>query len=295
MPAELGVLVVDEDGTKLPGATVSLGIFDATGKALQQTTNIFGLAQFEKLAAGTYTVAVTHPRFPLAARSVTVWNNSSQQITITLIPIRHIYFAIFYQVKDGAFRRAAETWEREIRGMSSFNSRTDKVLMLEQLTEGQFNKAWNLVYQEGNLPGRVVMEGHLFTHASYDSDSDGLEFKKDESGGTLDQKEMKALVKLNWKDDGKLVLHGCNTGKSERRYWAPAQELSNGQGIRVEGLTGYGYFSKKRDVYAEIDKNSTTVYLYSYKRGWNAFAGDGSKMPEVFYTPEISRSRGASL
>lgn len=287
MPAELGVLVVDENGAKLQDIDVTIGLLGGSHNLVTESTDMSGIALFSDVAPGSYLITVADPRFPSATRWVTVRNNASNQATVTLLPTRHIYFAIYYKVKDGAFQRAAETWAREIRGQKSFSARTDTVLLIEQLSEGDFKTAWNLVYQESQRPGRRVVEGRLFTHASYGTSDDGLEFKPDDTGGTLNRKEIIALPKLNWDMDAKLVLHGCNTAKGYLRGWTPARELANSQRVVVEGLNGYGYFSTRRDSYSKIDGSSQTVYLYAYDRRRNASGfGNGWKLPEIVYHPQ---------
>jgi len=286
MGADLGVVVQDEGGTRLQDITVTAGFLGGNNR-VSRVTDRSGIALFDDVAPGSYLVTVNDPRFPSATAWVTVRNNASNLATVTLYPMRHIYFAIYYKVKDGAFQRAAETWAREVRGRKDFSARTDSVLLIEQLSEGDFKTAWNVVYQESQRPGRRVVEGRLFTHASYGSSNDGLEFKPDDSGGTLDRKEIASLPKLNWDYDGKLVLHGCNTAKGYLRGWTPARELANSQRVDVHGLDGFGYFSTKRDKYSEIDGSSTTVYLYAYDRRRNATGfGNGWKLPEIVYHPQ---------
>jgi hypothetical protein len=98
--------------------------------------------------------------------------------------------------------------------------------------------------------------------------------------------EIDSLAPLNWDpQQGHLILSGCNSGLTANRRWAPAEILARSQRVRTTGQTGYAYFSTDPSRYVEINSNSTSVYLWAFRRARNGFMGDGSRMESVTFTP----------
>lgn len=191
-----------------------------------------------------------------------------------------IYFAIFYEVPDHAFEKAAWTWAIEETGGTS--SATTSTLIQPCRTVGDFSTAWNAVLSHAKELSLPVIRGNLLTHASKGSKDDGLEFK----GGTLSRTGIGSLPQLPWAEDGVLTLAGCNTGVMGTRGWTPAQVLATSQKVKTIGQAGYGYFST--DKYTYVEHNGTppsTLYLWAYRRGRNSgwFDGDGRRMPGVTF------------
>lgn len=129
----------------------------------------------------------------------------------------------------------------------------------------------------------------MFSHASKSQggERNGLEFKKDsDQDGTVMRTELESLAPLDWdSQQGYLILSGCNSGLAGSRNWAPAEILARSQKVRTTGQSGYAYFSTNPKRYSEIDNNSTTVYLWAFRRGRNGFMSDGSRMEVVTFTP----------
>lgn len=195
-----------------------------------------------------------------------------------------VYFSIYYQVPDNAFKRAAEAWEFEVSGGVCD---PDVVWISEEVrSEGDFKRAWLSVYNKAKETGKPVIMGQLFTHASKGSANDGLEFKSSEGeDGTLTSGEIGALPKLNWDANGSLILSGCNTGLAGARGWSPAQIFATNQKVKTIGQAGYGYFSTDKYTYRETSPSSQTIYLWAYKRGKNGAFGGGGRMPGVEFGP----------
>jgi hypothetical protein len=275
----LGVRVVDgNSGLAVPGACVRL----RCGACVisRCLTNPDGNAEFRSVCTGQYGLTVTAMLYRCTNACVEIRANQTQTETVKMYLLRRIYFAIYYDVADNAFKRAADTWIAENVGQQSGS---EVVLMKPVKTEADFRDSWAAVAQEAQLPGRGVMEGHLFTHASKGDTEDGLEFIRQQPDGTLGQSELALLPKLNWETEGRLVLHGCNTGLKGTRGWAPAEELAKGQGVKTVGQSGYSYFSRDSSRYLEIDAASGKVYLWAYRRGKNGALGDGLQMQGVEY------------
>lgn len=210
---------------------------------------------------------------------------------------KHIYFAIYYPVEDDAFKRAAETWRREVEQRPSYHKGIDVIMIEEAGTEKQFEKAWRKIAERSNensgakgverdLPGAKVVEGHLFTHASKQTDDwDGLEFPDAPEGKrgerTVTRKEIAEYPVLDWAQDGFLVLHGCNTGLKGKRKWTPAQAFADRQKVKTFGQSGYAYFSQKGWMWERIDKESPEVYLWAYKHRKNVLPGGGIPLPII--------------
>ncbi|MBN2441056.1 MAG: N-acetylmuramoyl-L-alanine amidase [Spirochaetales bacterium] len=212
----------------------------------------------------------------------------NNQIYITLLPPA-LYFAIYYEVPDDAFKRVAENWERQVNLYSHFRSEKDMIFKEGIRSETDFKNVWDSVNDKCIASGFVVREAILLTHASKSSGSgtDGLEFKKSTSDdGTLHVREMVLLDRLPWhQEKGLLLLCGCNTGLMEKRGWSPAQIFAVDQKVKTIGQSGYAYFSQNRNSYVEIMSASTHIHLWAYRRGKNGTFGDGSRMDGIPYHP----------
>jgi hypothetical protein len=197
-----------------------------------------------------------------------------------------IYFAMYYDNidsdKDRSFERAAKTWKLEIEKYSSFRMNIDTFVMSGFKTEADFRRAWDNIYEISKKANHEVVVGHIFSHASKDDGDDGLEFATDGddvNDGTLDSTEAEVIKRLNWSSGGQLILLGCNTGLNRSdKHSSPAAAFAKSQAILVAGQTGYAYFSKKKEEYAQIDVSDVEIYLWAYKRGQNGFFGDGHRM-----------------
>jgi hypothetical protein len=207
---------------------------------------------------------------------------------------RRLFFAIYYRVPDNAFRRAANTWERETRQAFQFDDKVDLFLSIEVRFEAEFKAAWNRIHSESMSKLATVIQGQIFSHSSKSrgqgGERNGLEFDGNDNDasqdGTLMRAELGSLAPLNWDpQQGYLILSGCNSGVTGTRNWAPAQVLARSQNVRTTGQTGYAYFSTSPNRYVEINNNSTTVYLWAYRRGQNGFLGDGDRMEGMTFTP----------
>jgi len=195
-----------------------------------------------------------------------------------------VCFAIYYAVPDGAFYRAAVTYELE----SPYSS----ILKERVVTMNDFGWAWRSVQARSEYTGLPVHRGIIFSHASTWYSNDGLEFASTQNrviervpDGTLSRSEIAALPKLNWHPEGELILAGCNTGVVGKRGWTPAEVFAKSQGVKTLGQAGYSSFSRIGHSYAEIDATSQTVYLRAYKRGKNGAFGNGARMPEIEFSP----------
>ncbi|WP_454722749.1 MULTISPECIES: hypothetical protein [Cupriavidus] len=179
---------------------------------------------------------------------------------------------------------------RTITGSITWHSGKDRILFEEVYTEIDFRRAWNRIEKEAREGGYVVQEGHLFTHASKPGgENSGLEFAAvpDTGDGTINQSEMANLSVLPWRKNGKLYLHGCNTGRTgERRNWTPAEAFANTQKVDTTGTLGFSYFSTSRRKYEKISGTSTTVYLLPFRRGKNGIFGDGTVIPPKTFQPK---------
>jgi hypothetical protein len=195
-----------------------------------------------------------------------------------------VYFAIYYDVPDRAFERAADTWQFEVTGGVCS---PDVLFLSEKVsTEADFKRAWMSIHLQASQAGQPVRQGQLFTHASKGSANDGLEFKGGGGeDGTLAQGEIGALAQMNWAEDGQLILSGCNTGLTGARGWNPGQVFATNQQVVTVGQAGYGYFSTSRDTYLTINDSSPIVYLWAYRRGQNGAFGGGGRMAGVVFNP----------
>jgi len=234
------------------------------------------------------------------------------------------YFAIYYDWaktdKDQAFKRAAETWKKNIENSSEFDKNRDKVILKAATTKLDFEKDWQEINDETlariKNPGQVdvtdangvkskqdcdqrIYAGAIFTHASTGKNP-GLNFhagpvKGDD--GTLNLGEIRQLVRLPWADVGTayLDLKGCEAGTRFDGLVAIemeaidgfmpgntiAQVFANAQNVITYGETQKSSFSQSPHKYIEIDSTSSNVYLGAYDKGW--FGSDLQIAPKEFY------------
>lgn len=261
MPGNLSVGVKDGT-TALPLAGVRVRILGPCNCQEEATTDASGYAEFSNIVAGTYSITASLRDYRDATTVADVRPSTSNLVTLSIHVSRHVYFAIFYKEEDDAFKRTAETWKTEILRRVSYRPTLDTILLREVQTEADFRQAWKDVATEGKLPGRIVIEGRLLTHASKGSNQDGLEFMQDSTDGTVTRAEIPTYEKLNWLRGGVLVLHGCNTGINGERGWTPAAEFAKAQGVEVLGQVGYGYFSSDPNVYIETNRGTPNMYLW---------------------------------
>jgi hypothetical protein len=239
---------------------------------------------FAALLVEDLPMASVRPLSPATANGVGFINPTRSQ--------RRVCFAIYYYSKDGAFERAAKTWEREIEiAKLSGNGVIQKVV----LTEGTFAQAWNEIYQavtsgwaEGELrinpvttganglPNwssweegpQVVTEGHIFSHASVT----GLEFKPlqiiggQREDGTFTREQIQALPRMPWDPlGGQLVLHGCHTGEPNPRNGEIVGRIfAEAQQVKTIGQKGSANFSRFKQVHVPINDGIRDVYLWAF-------------------------------
>lgn len=213
------------------------------------------------------------PRAPSPATAPAISATPDGTTTVTTKRWR-VFFAIYHNVTDGAFKRAAETWRDEVSATHRFNASADVFLMFETKTTADFRNSWKSVYDTANGERAVVVEGALFTHASIDSKHyDGLEFRD----GTFRREDIHSLEPLPWDPHGVLTLTGCNTGNSHRddhqdHAWCPAREFCNRQRITTIGQYGYAYFSTTKMAWSVFDAQTYKagpLYLWTYHRKRN--------------------------
>ena len=225
------------------------------------------------------------------------------------------YVSIYYKDSNQSFKRASDTWAREVKNRPQWDSHCDVVIQKEVSTTHGFITAWGDINTD--VKNRIkkfpddqrIPEMTLFIHASNKGRVAGLEF----GDGTLEKKYIKSLVKLDWTDDGLIDLHGCYTGLTtgtlDKRYHAVhlghniyvgvgprnyvldlsvAEWFRDGQNVKTIGEMGASYFSESPTEYRPIDQDgntSTDVYLGVYNRGYhNNLFGDGSAIPGKVFT-----------
>jgi hypothetical protein len=284
MAGTLGVIVKNRS-TGMPMGDVTVKIKGPGNCTDEGKTNASGIRMFDEVREGPYTVTAEKGAFFIGIGNATV-TAGSISVTIQLEQVKYLYFAIYYWSDDNAFKRAAESWSTTVQGGSGYNQSTDAVRTFEVKTEGQFKAAWEKLLQEGSKSGWKVAEGRIFSHASKGDSSDGLEFLGGGGDdGTISQKEMGALARLNWSATGKIILHGCNTGLYGGRGWTPASAFAKTQGVPTTGQAGFAYFSKQWSTYDETDATSTGIYLWAYRRRRNGWTGNGERIPGVVFRP----------
>jgi len=285
--AHLTITVSDADtGMPIDGAEVVLtkgAVSSTNASGITKATDAQGLAEFSTIDPGTYGLETQAEGWcpDVAVKSVPAALSSTHEFRLRRA---RLYFTIYYPVADNAFKRAAETWEAEIRAGADFCA-ADKVIVLPAKTESTFKAAWASV--ASHAANYDLHHGALFTHASKDDNPapDGLEFKPDAtSDGTLTRTDIAALSVLPWGSGAQLTLMGCNTGLTDKRGWSPAGEFAKAQGVPTMGQTGYAYFSTSPSWYSEIDASSTNVYLWAFRRGRNTLLGSGERMSGRIYS-----------
>lgn len=218
-----------------------------------------------------------------------------------VFPPKHpklLYFAIYYEVDDHAFQRAAETWvpyRTDAFLAHGFDPTKDVLVQVGIRTEDDFRAAWSNLAKRCRDDDAWVIEGHLFTHASWvTTGTTGLEFARSPANtndGTLTQDEILGLEQLRWHPTfGSLVLEGCNTGETSVRGWCPAQAFAQRQHVKASGQAGWGYFSSDRLTFVELRKSGDTilddhVFLWAYNCNRNSPLGDGARLPAPVFNP----------
>jgi LysM repeat protein len=213
---------------------------------------------------------------------------------------RRLYFSIYYQVSDGAFKKASDTWKTTIQGdPKKWNPDLDIFLDFEVKFETMFIAAWKKIKSTEEKQAMTVAEGSVFSHSSKsDVEKGGLEFRPDSidravapfENGTLNKTEIAALPKLHWSNLGALYLHGCNTGKKiEGRNWTTGSVFADTQQIKTYGEAGYSYFSSSKENYVETTPADKSVYLHAYLRAKNVtlkIGGSGQRIASTLHTPQ---------
>jgi hypothetical protein len=199
-----------------------------------------------------------------------------------------LFFAIYYRVKDNAFRKAAKTWLDTMQIRYPFD-RNDRFIEKEVSSEEDFKSAWHEIYVSAIQAGSEVFAGNILTHSSKQDDrNDGLEFSEPEDSiedGTLHHSEIVALKRLPWAKNGFLILSGCNTGLAMKRKWAPAFSFALIQRVPTVGQAGYAYFSTSWSTYGRTSAGSKETCLWAYKR-----SGNSSSILLLDFTPSTRMS-----
>jgi hypothetical protein len=242
-------------------------------------TDSSGSFTIRSIKCGVYSVNVSKKGFPPMNNLVVIGSDQSASLEIGLEP-RRIYAAVYYDVQS-AFFAAAKTWidERkeefgEFRVYADFQFEAFR-------TEGDFTSKWQQLKTLSEKPGHLVQECHVFSHATFEGGKErGLEFwpNKKSRTGTLTSIEIRRLARLNWSPNGRIVLHGCNTGKKmEGEDWSVADAFADSQKIEAVGQNGFAYFSLSQTEYVEIPastKPDQKIYLWAYRRRRNLIFGN---------------------
>ena len=189
------------------------------------------------------------------------------------------WVAIYYSRADQPeFKRAAETYKRDIEQSKTFNPRCDSVIIKGALTAGEFRKVWDEINNETRREGNryKIKSLHIFTHSG-----PGILFLR---GTSLSASRIEALARLNWAADGNAVCHGCNTGIHDEDGNSVARSLATGQGVKALGQTGFSQFSEspnRRTWFTRIDGNSQNVYLWSYGDGGPSWTFGAARIPQT--------------
>lgn len=229
----------------------------------------------------------------LCGKPILITEQKEQEVIITYKD-GNLYFAIYYQESDDAFKKVAETWRKEM-NLSQSCTATKCYLEIEVKTEPQFKKAWSTIYDKAISGHYKVLEGRLFTH-SYGVN---LEFAEDPSdpeadnqymGETsLEDTEIEKLKKLPWDKKGLLGLHGCNTGNLPKG--SPAEIFCKSQNVRTYGQMGFAYFSENQYKFDRADlifQDDDPRYLWAFKRSQNLKDGEeetGLAIPARYFNP----------
>ena len=213
-----------------------------------------------------------------------VWNRPSCSVDKLGL---YRWVAIYYSRTDQAeFRRAAETYKREIERNKSFNPKCDSVLIKGALTADEFRKVWDAINSETKKDGDQykIKSLHIFTHSG-----PGALFLR---GTSLWSSDISALPKLNWATGGNVVCHGCNTGIHDEDGNSVAKSLAAGQGVPAQGQTGFAQFSEsaiRRTWFTRVDANSQDVYLWSYGDGGQSWTFGMARSPQTELPPKEER------
>jgi hypothetical protein len=197
------------------------------------------------------------------------------------------WVVIYYSRPDQPeFRRAAETYKREVERSRLFSRKCDYVIMKGALTAEEFKKAWKeidaLTRKEGSK--YKIKSLHIFSHSS-----PGVLFLR---GTMLESSDIEALPKLNWLTDGNIVCHGCNTGIYDGHGDSVAKSFATGQGVIAQGQTGFAQFSenaRRRTWWTRVDSDSKNVYLWSYGDGGHDWTFGDARSPQTEHPPREGR------
>jgi hypothetical protein len=200
---------------------------------------------------------------------------------------KNLYFAIAYMAEEKdcdplpgqpcfyfqAFIDAARAWEAETRSSSRFRQDHDILILAYVRTVEDFIRAWNHIDSEARRQNALVVEGSLFTHASYSfNSSSGMEFSASPSPTrkTLTPNLINELPVLPWEHTGRLALLGCNTAElRDVPPWSPAELFANRQRVQTSGEVGWSSFSRSKDHYIQITREPGPVYLGAFYWGAN--------------------------
>jgi LysM domain len=213
---------------------------------------------------------------------------------------RRLYFSIYYQVPDNAFKKASDTWKDKIKGNPrKWNPDLDVFLEFGVKFETGFSSAWAKIKSTEENQAMSVAEGSIFSHSSKSGEEKGgLEFRPDSidratasfENGTLNKTEITALPKLHWSGSSSLFLHGCNTGKAiDGLTWTTGSVFSSTQQVKTFGEVGYAYFSSTENKYVETTPQDKQIYLHAYSRAKNVYfkiGGSGERIPNAVYLPK---------
>ncbi len=197
------------------------------------------------------------------------------------------WVAIYYSRADQPeFRRAAETYKREIERNKTFNPKCDSVIIKGALTANEFLKVWEEINTETRKEGDQykIKSLHIFTHSG-----PGRLFLR---GTSLNASNIVALAKLNWAPGGTAVCHGCNTGVQDEDGTSVAKSLAAGQGVQALGQTGFSQFSEdpnRRTWFTRVDGDSPKVYLWSYGGGGSSWTFGPARTPQTEQPPKEAK------
>lgn len=226
---------------------------------------------------------------------------------------KKLYFAIAYMAEEKdcapppgqpcfyfqAFVDAARTWETETRSSSRFRQDHDILILANVRTVDDFIRAWNHIDSEARRQNALVVEGSLFTHASYPlpnpPPSTGLEFKPspETSRNALTRDLINDLPVLPWdRTEGRLALLGCNTAEMRDLFlvpWSPAKVFADRQRVQTSGEVGWSSFSRSKAHLVRISREPGPVYLGAYYWTYNVPWPPtlvGLKMPPRVFQPD---------